>query len=193
MSQMSTFEDLISKHPSYGELVDVKGSYQVWAVHTEIHWFLMIKGDRPDLPFITFEIRTEDFADIVPTVRDVQVDSHDPSLPHPENVGTYGPDNALRDLCKMADKVAKEMGDYNLLNNNCQHFCNNLLKRMGFQYTFTTMVSTDTTLYQEKPNPLATAFGQALKEVVPPGVRKMAATGLNDGGRIKEVPKVYMP
>lgn len=122
MSQLSTFEDLISKHPSYGKLVDVKGSYQVWAVHTEMHWFLMIKGDRPDLPFITFEIRTEDFADIVPTVRDVQVDCHDQSLPHPENVGTYGPNNVLRDLCKMADKVAKEMGDYNLLNNNCQHF-----------------------------------------------------------------------
>lgn len=165
----------------------------MWAVHTEMHWFLMIKGDRPDLPFITFEIRTEDFADIVPTVRDVQVDCHDQSLPHPENVGTYGPNNALRDLCKMADKVAKEMGDYNLLNNNCQHFCNNLLKRMGFHYTFTTMVGTDTTLYQEKPDPLTTTFGQALKEVVPPGIRKMAATGLNDSGRIKGVPKVYMP
>jgi hypothetical protein len=193
MSQVSTFEGLISKHPSYGKLLDVKGNYQVWAVHSELHWFLMIKGDGPDLPFITIEIRTEDFADIVPTVRDVQVDSHDPSLPHPENAGTYGPDNTLRDLYKMADKVAKEMGDYNLTNNNCQHFCNNLLKRMGFQYTFTTMVGTDTTLYEEKPNPVATAVGQVLKAVVPPEVRKMAATGLNASGQIKGVPKVYMP
>ena len=64
---------------------------------------------------------------------------------------------------------------------------------MGFHYTFTTMVGTDTTLYQEKPDPLTTTFGQALKEVVPPGIRKMAATGLNDSGRIKGVPKVYMP
>lgn len=67
----------------------------MWAVNSEVHWFLMMKGDRPDLPFITFEIRTEDFADIVPTVRDVQVDRHKQSPPHPEKVGTYGADNTL--------------------------------------------------------------------------------------------------
>lgn len=55
------------------------------------------------------------------------------------------------------------------------------------------MVGTDTTLYQEKPDPMATAVGQVLKAVVPPEIRKMVATGLNDSGRIKGVPKVYMP
>ena len=45
----------------------------------------------------------------------------------------------------------------------------------------------------KKPDPVATAVGQILKAVVPPEVRKMAATGLNNSGRIKEVPKVYMP
>ena len=191
---MSGFVDLISGHPSYGALIDVKANYEVWAVHSDAHWFLMIKGDSPDLPFITLEIRTEDFTDIVPTVRNVQVDSHNKSLPHPDKVGTYGSsDTTLRDLCKMADRVAKEMGDYNLINNNCQHFCNNLLRRMGFQNTFTTMVGTDTTLYEQRPDPMATAVGQVLKVVVPPELRKMAATTVNDTGLLKEVPRVYMP
>lgn len=124
-----------------------------------IHWFLMIKGeDRPDLPYITIEIKTISWEDITPTMRSVEIHHDKPELPRPERVGTYGPDKTLKDLCEEANSVVKDMHGYNLLNNNCQHFCNNLLTRMGF-HTFNTTVGTKTTLPSDEKNPLVTFGG----------------------------------
>ena len=142
----------MATHPSYKEVMDTQANYEVWAVHDDLHWFLMIKGEGAfDLPYITIEIITDNFVDMTPVVRLVRVNHSNRSLPKPEKVGTYGgKGKTLRDLCKNADSVATDMRVYNALNSNCQHFCNNLLKKLGFDHTFKTIVGTDTTLYEEK-------------------------------------------
>ena len=43
-------------------------------------------------------------------------------------MGTYR--GSLFDLCELADGVVEEMGTYDLVESNCQHFCNNLLKKL---------------------------------------------------------------
>jgi hypothetical protein len=45
------------------------------------------------------------------------------------DAGTYN--GTLHDLCQIADKVVEEMKSYNLVTSNCQHFCNNLLRKIG--------------------------------------------------------------
>ena len=45
----------------------------------------------------------------------------------------------------MADKVVDDMGRYSLFSNNCQHFCNNLLSRLGLE-TFPPTVGPETTV-----------------------------------------------
>ena len=45
----------------------------------------------------------------------------------------------LMELCKTAEKVRCGMGKYNLLKNNCQHFCNNVLEEFGLPTAPTTV------------------------------------------------------
>ena len=188
-----SFVKILKRHPSYGPLIDVHAKYELWAVHSTLHWFLLIKGeDCPDLPYITIEIKTLSWDDITPTMRSVEIDCNDPQLPHAVRVGTYGPNETLKDLCQEANSVAKDMGSYNLLNNNCQHFCNNLLTRIGFP-TFDTIVGTNTTLSKDKRNLLATIVGDFLKDVVDIETRKKTAEKLNSSGGLDYVAKVYMP
>ena len=52
----------------------------------------------------------------------------------------------LMELCKTAERVRLGMGDYNLLTNNCQHFCNNVLKELGLPTKQTTVGPTTTTV-----------------------------------------------
>ena len=63
---------------------------------------------------------------------------------------------------------------------------------MGFP-TFDTIVGTDTTLFKEKRNPLATIVGDLLKDVVHTETRKKTAEKLNSSGGLDCVAKVYMP
>ena len=50
----------------------------------------------------------------------------------------------LLGLCRIAERVRLGMGEYNVLTNNCQHFCNNVLKELGLPPHPTT-VGPDTT------------------------------------------------
>lgn len=189
-----SFVELMEQYPLYGKLLDEQSNYEVWCVHDDLHWFIMIRAEgRTDLPYVTIEIRSNDCTDFTAVIRRVQVNHSNPNLPHPERVGTYGKGNTLRDLCKHANRVAREMGDYNFLNNNCQHFCNNLLLRLGFQQTFTTVVGTDTTLYQEEKDDFFTVVGQVTKVLVPPEIRRATAAAMNEEGGLNKLAEVYMP
>ena len=48
-------------------------------------------------------------------------------------------------LCETAEAVRVGMGNYNLITNNCQHFCNNVLKKLGLPTTPTTVGVVGTT------------------------------------------------
>ena len=52
-------------------------------------------------------------------------------------------------LSETAEAIRVGMGKYNLLTNNCQHFCNNVLKKLGLPTTPTTVGPTTTVNFDE--------------------------------------------
>ena len=86
------------------------------------------------LPFLTIEITTSNLTDFIPTMRTIYLNEAGGCLSQlPTEVGIYH--GTIQNICKLADKVITEMGDYNLLVNNYQHFCNmyNLLQKLNFR------------------------------------------------------------
>ena len=79
------FVDLVKKHPTYGPLIE-EGEYEVWAVHTEVHWFLMIKrkdlvADSPNA-CMSLEIMSHDCHKMDPLIHRVQIMSYAVSYTH---------------------------------------------------------------------------------------------------------------
>ena len=68
-------------------------------------------------------------------------------------------------LCHMADDVVKQMGNYNFISSNCQHFCSNLLSKLGHQ-TYPTTVGPETTLTDD--NFIAKEFDLLSRIMHPP-------------------------
>ena len=58
------------------------------------------------------------------------------------NVGTLT--TTIKKLCETAEAIQIGMGKYNLLTNNCQHFCNNVLEKLELPTTPTTVGPTTT-------------------------------------------------
>ena len=59
-----------------------------------------------------------------------------------EKVGTLT--TTINKLCAIAEATRVGMGKYNFLANNCQHFCNNVLKKLGLPTKPTTVGPTTT-------------------------------------------------
>jgi hypothetical protein len=96
------------------------------------------------LPFFTIEITTSNLTDLIPVMRTIIIDHNGLSQP-PTEVGIYH--GTVQNICKVADVVVAKMGGYNLLTNNCQHFCNNLLKKLNSNFpTYDTTIGPKTTL-----------------------------------------------
>ena len=119
------FTKMVKCNPHYGEWSNDKIAYDVHLVHCQLHWKLLVKKtNSKQLPFITFEIRTDDMKNLVPWQDTFSVSSVSASY-----VGTYV--GTLNSLAQMADDAVEEMQYYDLLTSNCQVFCNKMLKRMG--------------------------------------------------------------
>ena len=128
------FVEMIKGHYAYGRLINRPTVYQLRLVHKppKLHWYLLIKQKDSPLPYVTVEITTSDLRDLIPCIRTFESCDDDAS-----DVGIY--EGKLIDLCKLADETVEEMGTYNLLTRNCQHFCNRLLKKLykeEFPYTY---------------------------------------------------------
>ncbi len=136
------FIDLLKRVPYYSKMIHVSCKYDVYISRKNLHWFLIIKMNNSKCPYLTIEITTEDKA-ILATM-DILEDVTDKQL---VKAGEYA---RLEDLCDAADSVKFKMGEYNLLNNNCQHFCNNVLKWLGYQQFTTTLVYRQSTLGYEE-------------------------------------------
>lgn len=189
------FMKLIENHPIYGRYVDSKCKYEVWAAATKLHWFLMIKGEQPDQPFVTIEIKSEKGHDVTPTIRKVIiVNALDDSLPKPEKVGYYETDKTLLDLCAHADDVVRGMmveGGYNLVTRNCQHFCNELLVRLGLKkYQPTVPESASKNIVVQS---VCDFIGGLITTAVPEDKRKSTMSDLNESARLYEPATVYIP
>ena len=156
------FVEMIKDHYMYGPWIDTKAIYELKLVHRlpNLHWYLLIKkGGSSDLPYITLEITTSGKKDLIPVTRDLKSCDDRAS-----DVGTY--DGTLLDLCKLADEVVKEMGTYNLMKRNCQHFCNNLLKKLykdEFSYTFESNMTDDKFDYRTQVCPELVAVVNVFK------------------------------
>ncbi len=119
----------------YKPVIHTPSSYEVRIVKPpSAHWLILVKMKDSEFPYLTFEITTSNGSDILHTTRAVSDESS-------ETVGDY--DGDLHGLCQMADEVVKEMVEYNFFTSNCQHFCNNLLQKMGLP-TYPTTIGSKT-------------------------------------------------
>lgn len=133
------FVQQVQTNPVYGSLVHAVSEYEVRLVHgkEQLHWFLLVKMFRSKLSYLTLEISTTDLCDLIPILRSVSSENNENSKSQDlvedpmciTDTGTYK--GTLYDLCQVADKVVEEMKSYNLVTSNCQHFCNNLLRKIG--------------------------------------------------------------
>lgn len=130
-----------------------RATYEVYLNRSQLHWFLLVKLKSSELPFIRLEITTETMTELIPTLdvydADSEVDDVEKSVSAGEVLTT------LMNICETADKVVQTMCHYSLLSNNCQHFCNNLLKLMNLQ-TYPTTVGQETTLERRKRGTVGT-------------------------------------
>ena len=132
MASDRKFVDMMKEHIDYGRMFRSPTYYDIKLVHgitSHVHWYLLIKMKDSDLPYISLEITTRDLKKVTQTIRSVEGLWSHLLTNDPTNVGTYK--GSFHDICSFADTVVSEMGDYNLLTNNCQNFCNKLLLMMG--------------------------------------------------------------
>lgn len=175
------FVEMVKEHDKYGPLIRVPTRYKIKLMHGQrrnLHWFLLVKVKESDLPYLTLEITTSNLCDLIPVIRTIQ-----PRLgcwaafsQSPEKVGIY--DGSLESLCQIADGVVKDMKSYNLLTSNCQHFCNNVLKKIGFE-TYPTTIGPETTLEEdEKDYDLFTRVTQQIIAGAPALVAQIGASAI---------------
>ena len=125
----------------YKNFAGVETKFDICINRRRLHWFIVVKMKSSTSSVLSLEITTSNLVDLVPTIRLFQ-----PSMEAVEKstfVGDYH--GSLQDLCETADDIVTEMGKYSLLSNNCQHFCNNLLKRLRLP-TFDTTIGPTTTV-----------------------------------------------
>ena len=129
----------------YHQLLDMPTSYAIYIQRKGYHRFLLVQCTKfrhtETEQFVTLEITTSDLHSFCP-VMDVLQDDKGKEL-----VGDY--EGTFRDLCIMADRMVDRMGTYSLLKNNCQHFCNNILKQLELK-TFPTTVGPETTVSEDE-------------------------------------------
>ena len=53
---------------------------------------------------------------------------------------------SIMQLCKLADRVQRQMGGYSLSSSNCQDFCNKILGKLGLSTHSTTAEKVVTTV-----------------------------------------------
>ena len=144
---------MLQENPKYKYVSGVVTGFDLRLVHSTrgpLHWYILIQMVGSDLPFLTIEITTSNLTDLIPTMQTVDLDETCGCLSRPPTeVGIYH--GTIQNICKLADAVVAEMGSYNLLVNNCQHFCNNLLKKLEFR-TYDTTIGPKTTLDDEEKN-----------------------------------------
>ena len=130
------FAELIaSASDTYGSMLPSPLKYEFKLVHGKQrpHWFFLLKIVDSTLPYITMEINTADMEDLVPTVRNGTEDEVSEVCDEANSIVTDldAYEGRLQDLCEIADGIVEGMRGYNLVSSNCQHFCNNLLRKLG--------------------------------------------------------------
>ncbi len=114
------FLEMMKESPYAGVLEDPNQSYEMYLDKNNLHWFLLLRVST--LPYITFEISTLNMIDLLTVTR--VINDNETESKKLTYIGKYS--GKLSVFCTTADRVCVAMGRYKLLQNNCQHFCNNL-------------------------------------------------------------------
>lgn len=179
-----SFTQMLQKNRKYKRASNVLTDFDVRLVHSTrgpLHWYILVKMVGSTLPFLTIEITTSNLTDLIPTMRTIYLNEAGGCLSRPPTeVGIYH--GTLQNICKSADAVVAEMGGYNLLVNNCQHFCNNLLQKLNFR-AYDTTIGPKTTLGDEvtKVDFITTVLGQVYDKALagaPAGIGSIGAAGV---------------
>ena len=129
-----SFVELMEKQPLYGPLMDKSVKYKLIAVNNGTYWSLAIKEDQ-DLPYVTIELISDDGINVVRAVRKVDYEEDELlRLLKAKDIGTYGPNKKLRDLCKIADDTFQGIVKWH-------NFCPQLVNGLRYQVDFDTMTS----------------------------------------------------
>ena len=115
------------KQTGYQHISGAKKIYRVYLnKESYIHWYIILHHEEEGTtyPFLTIEISSsgKDCVKIIPVMKILKQEEVNNEWKLPDDI-----EIKLDTLCEIADKIVTEMGDYNVLTSNCQHFCNNLL------------------------------------------------------------------
>ena len=108
-------------------------TYEIYIGSKGVHRLLLLRRKALSInsPFISVEINTSDMKSIRREMH--QYDDFDPK----EKIGTLN-DFSLVRILATADLIVEKMGRYDLTEENCQHFCNNMLYHFRFKPRLTT-------------------------------------------------------
>lgn len=141
------FKNMI-KQSQYKPMAGVSTTIKIYLYRKNFHWSLgakiVMEGAEFDF-YVTIELTTSNTSDLISCMREIECKSdYGQGM---EYVGEYK--GTLNGLCTAADDVVKVMGQYRLFSSNCQHFCNNLLLRIGLKHDYRTTIGPETTILCE--------------------------------------------
>lgn len=132
-----TFSYIIKQIPFYKDIIDTSMPFDIYIFHKELHWFLFLKPSKSSCPFLTIEITTDKHRNDLFARMDLLDDVLEKEFLKTEFTN-------LVEICNVADGVKEKMNGYHLLNSNCQHFCNNIVRWLGLnEFPTTTNIVAD--------------------------------------------------
>ena len=142
--QGEAFAQLVKENTPYGEMFQSSLLFEVHINRKGLHWYLLFKLENSEFPFVTFEIITNDGRTISALVC---IQEDDTGKEQCTSVNT-----TMEELCSIADTTRNQMNRYNLIERNCQHFCNAVLSSIPNATLY------DTTCGPQLPDGLAAGY-----------------------------------
>ena len=132
--QGETFAQLIKDNTQYGKMFEASLLFEIHINKKGLHWYLLFKLETSEFPFVTFEIVTNDgkTSSALVCVQDDDTGKE----PCPEPCGSVN--TTMKELCNIADTTRNQMKRYDLIERNCQHFCNAVLSSLPCFSSFET-------------------------------------------------------
>lgn len=118
------FSYIIKQIPIYKDMIYVSMPFDIYIFRKELHWFIFLRPSKSTSPFLTFEVTTDDSRNYLFARMDLLDDVLEKEFLKTENA-------SLDQICELADDIKSKMDGYNMVNSNCQHFCNNILSWLG--------------------------------------------------------------
>ena len=118
----NAFENLVENNTEYDDIFEASHLYAIYINRMQLHWYLLVKLDESELPFVTFEIVIKD------GVKTALVCVQNTDKVITQNLRPCTKQNTtLKELCSIIDINRNQMGRYNPQTQSSQQFCNAVL------------------------------------------------------------------